>query len=80
MCVNSTSKFLRAWILILSGLTPALVWGQQKVTVDVASLDRARILSAAERFLSEEPVTITAFPAERSAGGLHEYFSEGDYW
>jgi hypothetical protein len=80
MCVNSTSDFLRPWILILCGLIPALVWGQQKVTVDVASIDSARILGAAERFLSEEPVTITAFPAQRSAGSLHEYFSEGDYW
>jgi hypothetical protein len=26
------------------------------------------------------PETITAFPAKRSAGGLHDFFSEGDYW
>jgi len=48
--------------------------------IDVAAIDRTRILRAAKRYLSEAPVTITAFPAVRSAGGRHDYFSEGDYW
>lgn len=30
--------------------------------------------------LSEEPVTITSFIAERSAGDAHDFYSEGDYW
>lgn len=37
-------------------------------------------MRAASGFLHERPVTITAYPAARSAGGLHDYFSEGDYW
>src|SRR5881394_1373519 len=48
--------------------------------IDVAAIDRTRILRAAKRYLSEAPVTITAFPATRSAGGKHDYSSEGDYW
>ncbi len=48
--------------------------------IDVAAIDRKRILRAAERYLREAPVTITAFEAVRSAGGKHDYFSEGDYW
>ena len=28
----------------------------------------------------EAPVTVTASRAARSAGGLHDFFSEGDYW
>lgn len=48
--------------------------------VDLAAIERQRILRAARRYLSESPVTITAFPAPRSAGKLHDYFSEGDYW
>ncbi len=27
-----------------------------------------------------KPVTITAFPTNRSAGGLHDYFSQADYF
>lgn len=48
--------------------------------VDVAQIDRKRILDAAQRYLKEEPVTITAYSSPRSAGGRHDYFSEGDYW
>ena len=50
------------------------------VTVDVARIDRQRVLRAAARYLREQPVTITAAQSPRSAGGRHEYFSEGDYW
>lgn len=30
--------------------------------------------------LQQEPQTITAFTCERSAGGIHDFYSEGDYW
>jgi len=49
-------------------------------TVDVASLDRDRVLKAAAGYLSEKPVTVTASSSPRSAGGPHDFFSEGDYW
>ncbi len=48
--------------------------------LDVVALDRARILNAAQRYLQESPITITASGSSRSAGGRHDYFSEGDYW
>ena len=46
----------------------------------VAESDRKRILAAADRYLIEQPVTVTATRAKRSSGGLHDYFSQGDYW
>jgi hypothetical protein len=49
-------------------------------TLDLATLDRVRILRAAHRYLGEAPVTITASRSPRSTGGAHDYFSEGDYW
>ncbi len=42
--------------------------------------ERERVLSAAECYLKEFPVTVTAFESPRSAGGRHDFFSEGDYW
>ncbi len=48
--------------------------------LNLAQLDRARILTAANRYLKEEPVTITSSHSPRSAGGIHDFFSEGDYW
>lgn len=47
---------------------------------DVADFDRARVLKAARRYLSERPVTVTASRSPRSAGGPHDFYSEGDYW
>jgi Alginate lyase len=46
----------------------------------VAKTDRTRILTAAQRYLTEQPITVTASHSDRSAGGPHDYFSEGDYW
>jgi Alginate lyase len=53
---------------------------QQRRAFDVAAFDRARVLKAAKAYLSEAPITITAKTGTRSAGGAHDFFSEGDYW
>ena len=47
---------------------------------DVAVFDRARVLRNAQKYLGEKPATVTAAQSQRSAGGLHDFFSEGDYW
>jgi hypothetical protein len=49
-------------------------------TIDLASLERERVLVAATAFLEEEPATVTATSSPRSTGGRHDFFSEGDYW
>jgi hypothetical protein len=46
----------------------------------VASADHERILKAANGYLSAAPITVTASHSERSPGGLHDFYSEGDYW
>ncbi len=50
------------------------------IDVDIASIDSARIISSADQYLKEEPVTVTASTCERSLGGKHDFYSEGDYW
>ena len=42
--------------------------------------ERARVLAAAQRYVKEAPITVTASHSPRSAGGPHDFFSEGDYW
>jgi hypothetical protein len=41
---------------------------------------RAATLAKAEQMLNEKPVTVTAAFCSRSAGGRHDFYSEGDYW
>jgi DNA-binding LacI/PurR family transcriptional regulator len=47
--------------------------------IDLAR-ERPRVVRAADRYLGERPVTVTASHSPRSAGGPHDFFSEGDYW
>lgn len=51
-----------------------------KADVDLRTIERARVLAAADRYLRDAPITVTAARSPRSAGGAHDYFSEGDYW
>jgi hypothetical protein len=46
----------------------------------VAEIDRTRILKAAEKYLTIKPVTITSSVSPKSPGGLHDYFSQADYF
>ncbi len=55
----------------------ATLYAQQ---FDVAAFDRARVIKAADSYLNDKPVTVTASHSPRSAGGRHDFFSEGDYW
>jgi len=48
--------------------------------LDLAVLERPRILLRAAKYLREQPITVTANQCARSAGGPHDFFSEGDYW
>jgi hypothetical protein len=52
----------------------------QRGRLDLATLDRSRVIRAADRALREHPRTITATSSPRSAGGRHDFFSEADYW
>ncbi len=38
------------------------------------------VIRQADCYLSFQPVTVTDFVAERSLGGIHDFYSEGDYW
>jgi hypothetical protein len=46
----------------------------------VSEMDRKRILEAGAKYISQAPLTITAFLAKRSAGGLHDFYSQADYF
>ena len=57
----------------------ATAWAKA-AAIDLRKIERDRVVRAADRYLQERPITITAYSAERSAGGRNDYFSEGDYW
>ncbi|PYS61535.1 MAG: alginate lyase [Acidobacteria bacterium] len=70
-------KLFQIWTMLFVVFSPSAA---QRSDSDVADFDRARVLKAANQYLSEKPITITASHSPRSTGGLHDFFSEGDYW
>src|SRR5213596_2670711 len=70
----------RAFVILLLILLSGKSAIPRQPNLNVASFDRARVLKAANQFLSEKPITITASSSPRSAGGSHDFFSKADYW
>jgi alpha-glucosidase len=65
--------------VLLALILAAPAGPSRSVPIDVAR-ERARVMPAAQQYLTEEPITITASSSPRSTGGRHDFFSEGDYW
>ncbi len=64
----------------MTALLLAAVLGAAPPGLDLPALERERVLTAARAYLDEAPITVTASASSRSAGGPHDFFSEGDYW
>jgi len=47
---------------------------------DLKQIEQPRVVQTADSFLKEKPVTVTSSHCDRSAGGIHDFYSEGDYW
>jgi hypothetical protein len=67
-------------LYILGFILTAFLAVHGQIVFDVAAFDKARVTKAANQYLVEKPITITASVSPRSAGGKHDFFSEGDYW
>ena len=74
---NLMHRLVLAGLTILLSTVPGFSHAEE---FEVARFDRARVLKAARQYLSEAPTTVTASSSPRSAGGRHDFFSEGDYW
>lgn len=55
---------------------------QQKAGMgkEVENVLRKQVLTEAAWAMQQQPVTVTAQLSTRSAGGKHDFYSEGDYW
>jgi hypothetical protein len=48
--------------------------------LDLRTFERPRVLRLADSVLDSVPGSVTASRCSRSAGGPHDFYSEGDYW
>jgi hypothetical protein len=61
--------------ITFSGFRPAI-----RFEKEAAELLKKEVISRADKLLTELPQTITMYVCTRSAGGIHDFYSEGDYW
>jgi len=52
----------------------------EKMISEIIALEKDYVINKANGLLKKEPVTVTASSCPRSAGGKHDYYSEGPYW
>lgn len=74
-------KERRILLLVLILLfTTNIVNGQHTFEKEIVATLKDHILAEAAWALEQKPVTVTDFRCARSAGGKHDFYSEGDYW
>jgi hypothetical protein len=65
-------------------LVGCIAWNKKDVDhtakEEVINVLRKQIMEEADWALQQQPVTVTAQTSPRTAGGKHDFFSEGDYW
>jgi beta-galactosidase len=74
------SAGLPTQFLSLTNTLPATALSKTASTLDVATIDRARILKAADAALNLEPITITKYHSALSQGGTNDFYSNADYF
>src|SRR5579859_7743878 len=74
------SSALAAVTGLAAGSQLAFARDSKSSQLTLEEFERPNVLAAAKRYLSEPPITIASTSSPRSAGGKHDYFSEGDYW
>jgi hypothetical protein len=52
----------------------------KQIITQIISAEKEREIRLADKFLNDQPVTVTAHSCTRSVGGIHDYYSEGTYW
>ena len=68
------------YILIFLLILTFTGFGQNRISSQVIKVLQKDIIAQANWAMTQKPITITAEQCERSAGGLHDFYSEGDYW
>ena len=71
-------KFFTTYLLVFGSLLNS--FSQENMREIIGKELKINIIGNANLALMQKPITITAERCERSAGGLHDFYSEGDYW
>jgi hypothetical protein len=75
-------RWRKLWWTGVLLIIASMATGQQATdyTTVISKTLRKQVLKEAAWAMQQEPVTVTADHSPRSAGGRHDFYSEGDYW
>jgi hypothetical protein len=78
--LSGIPSFLRlpAFLLLVQVVSP--LQAQNNFEKEIIDHLKPQIFAEADWALKQVPETVTSFICERSAGGKHDFYSEGDYW
>lgn len=68
------------FLISVIGLAFISCSGEGQLKKRVSGLLHDEIITRGNTALTQDPLTITSFIAERSTGNMHDFYSEGDYW
>ncbi len=74
------SCFVSLFFIACSSIHKNTQTAKTPVIIEVTEVLRKHILEEAAWAMNQEAETVTAHTSPRSAGGRHDFFSEGDYW
>jgi hypothetical protein len=67
-------------LLFISTINTPILAQNKAVFKPISKVLKKTVLAKADSALTLKPITVTAERCERSAGGVHDFYSEGDYW
>ncbi len=74
-------KFLKQTIpILICAILSSCSNKDVSINGQIMEILKDSVILYANEYLSEIPRTVTSYTSSRSAGGIHDYFSEGDYW
>ena len=72
-------SFVFSVAVFIFALLPLNLQAQELIDLIIKAFKETEI-ARAKIYLNSTPVNVTDAHCERSAGGLHDFYSEGDYW
>ncbi len=67
-------------IMTFSALAQTSIPNNNPLFIKISKVLSKNTLAQANWAMTQKPITVTAEQCERSAGSIHDFYSEGDYW
>lgn len=67
-------------LMVMISCSPKINSNKNSIAQKTENILKKQVLEEAEWAMKEMPITVTAETSLRSAGGKHDFYSEGDYW